>query len=60
MSKTCRQCGNYGDDASRPLLEAGGQKVTGPESPADKESVSRSNITLDNETLQNKNYESIA
>ena len=58
MSKTCQQCGNRGDAASRPLLEAGGRKVTGAES--EKVSNSRSNFTLDNETLQNKNYESIA
>ena len=61
MSKTCQQCGNRRDSESRPLLEASRRRVNGSAgSTTEKESKSRNNFTADNETLQNKNYTSIA
>ena len=61
MSKTCQQCGNHRDSESRPLLEAGHRHVNGSAgSTTEKESKSRNKFTADNETLQNKNYTSIA
>ena len=61
MSKTCQQCGNHRDSESRPLLEASRRRVNGSAGSAtEKESKSRNKFTADNETLQNKNYTSIA